>query len=98
MRAAKARCCSDRQVIEQPRLVREERQLLFRRDRVLRQVVAADANAAARGRNDAGQAAQRGGLARAVGPDQAHDFAGLHVKASSFTATNSPYSLVRAST
>ena len=43
-------------------------------------VVAADAHGAARGRNDAGEAAQRGGLARAVRADEAQHFAGLDGK------------------
>ena len=43
-------------------------------------IVTADAHGAARGRNDAGQTAQGGGLARAIRADQADDFAGLDGK------------------
>ena len=46
----------------------------------LGEVVSANVNAAAGGRDDAGEAAQSGGLACAVWSNEAHDFAGLNLK------------------
>ena len=70
----------DGEIIEQARFVGEKRELLFGSDRVADDVMAADAHDATGGRNDAGETAQRGGLARAVRADQAHHFAGLEGK------------------
>ena len=70
----------DGEIIEQARFVGEKRELFFGGNRVTNDVMAADANRSARGRNDAGKTAQRGGLARAVRADQADDFAGLDGK------------------
>ena len=61
----------DGEVIEQARFVGEKGELFLGGNRVADDVVAADAHGAARGRNDAGEAAQRGGLARAVRADEA---------------------------
>ena len=69
-----------RQVIEQARLVREERQLLLGRNRIAPKVMPANADAAPRRRNNAREAAQGGGLARAIGPHQAHHFARLNLE------------------
>ena len=69
------------QVIEQARLIREKRQLPLRRNRIGPKVMPANADAAARRRNNAREAAQGGGLARAIGPHQAHHLAGLNLEA-----------------
>ncbi len=70
----------DREVIEQARFVGEKGELFLGGQRVADDVVAADAHGTARGRNDAGQTTQCGGLARAIRADQAHHFAGLDRK------------------
>jgi len=49
-----------------------------RGERVAEDVVARDRRRAVGGRQEARQHAHRGGLAGAVGPEEAHDFAGLH--------------------
>src|SRR6266850_292589 len=70
----------DRQIIEKPRLVGEEREQSFRWDRIQANVVAANAYDASSRRNDAGEATHGGGFPRAVWADQPDDFAGLHGK------------------
>ena len=70
----------DRQIVEEPRFVGKEGQTLLGILRVPRQVASANADRAARWRNDAGEAAQGGCFTRAVGADKSEHFAGLHGK------------------
>ena len=70
-----AQVLDDGQVLEQLRLVGHERELPLGLDRLGGDVVAADGDVAVARCVDAGEAAQRGGLARAVRPDQADDLA-----------------------
>src|SRR5260221_160805 len=65
----------DRQVLEQMRFVRHERQPALGLERIVDEVVRVDAHVPRRRPQDAGQRAQRRRLARAVGPDEADDFA-----------------------
>ena len=74
----KRQVLAHREVVEEPRLVRKKRQCALGRHGIGGEVVAGDANRAARGGDDAGQAAQRAGLARAVGPHEAQHLAGPH--------------------
>src|SRR5439155_1168352 len=59
------------QVIEQPGLVRHERELPLGADRIAIEVPAPDADRAARGSHDADETAQRRRLASSVGADEA---------------------------
>ena len=68
----------DCQVIEQARFVGEKGQPPLGFDGVAPHVVAADSHRAAGRRDDAGQTAQRGRFARAIGADQADHFPGAH--------------------
>jgi hypothetical protein len=63
----------DGQVVEEVRLVGDEGELALGRDGVGGEVHAGHAHAPRRGDEDAGAAAERGGLAGAVGPDQPDD-------------------------
>src|SRR4051794_35399222 len=56
----------DGEVVEEPRLIRHEREMPFGVDRVAAEVEPADADDAVRGRMNARQGAERGGLAGAV--------------------------------
>jgi len=62
-----------RQVVEQVRFVGHEGELLARRDGLFDEIVAADADGSGRHRDDAGEAAQRGGLSGAVRSHQPED-------------------------
>ena len=66
------------EVVEEPRLIRKERERALGRHRIGGDVVARDADDARGGRDDAGQAPEGGGLARPVGPNQAKHFPGAH--------------------
>ena len=63
----------DREVLEEMRLVTNERDPALGFDRLAGDVVAADENGSARWTVDAGDASQRGRLARSVGTDEADD-------------------------
>jgi hypothetical protein len=65
------------QVLEEPRLIGKKRELALGRDGIGGEVDARDSQGPRRRRDDAGGAAEGGGLARAVGSDQAHDLARL---------------------
>ena len=65
----------DGEVFEQAWFVGNERDLPLRGDRIRSHVETAQARAAERGRDDAGEAAQRRGLARPVRPNQTHHLA-----------------------
>ena len=69
-----------RKVIEQPRFIGEKGKLPFGGNRIGGQVFPGDAHGSAGRGDDAGQAAQGGGFARAIGPDQTHHFARSHGK------------------
>ena len=62
-----------RQVVEQARLVGDERQPAFRVQRLRRQIEARDPDVACARRDDPRHATKRGRLARAVGPDEPQD-------------------------
>lgn len=64
------------EVVEEIRLIGEKCQLAFGLHRRSGEVPPADEDAPGRRPVDAHQAAERGGLARAVGPDEPEDFAG----------------------
>ncbi len=72
------------QIVEQPRLVRDEGQLALGPDsfgRISQQFVSRDTHPAGIRGDDPGHATQRRGLARSVGAHQADDLAGLHRQA-----------------
>ncbi len=69
-----------RHVLEEPRFVREEREGLLGAQGVRQQIVAGDANFSGGRRDDAGEGSQGGGLARAVGANEAEHFTGAHRK------------------
>ena len=65
-----------RQVIEQARFVRKKGQVPLGFNGIAPHAVPADLHRAARRRDDAGEAAEGGGFARAIGADQPDDFPG----------------------
>ena len=65
----------DGEVVEEPRLVGHEGEMPLRVDRIAAKVEAADADDAVGRRMNAGQRAQRGGLAGAVRTDQSENLA-----------------------
>ena len=69
------------EVLEEARLVREEGQLALGLHRVRGEQVPRDAHLPRGGREDAREAAQRGGLPCPVGPHQAQHLAGRHAEA-----------------
>lgn len=66
---------TDGEIIEEPGFVGEERERALGGQRGGGEVVTGDAEGAGAGGNDAGEAAERGGFAGAVGADEAEDFA-----------------------
>ena len=71
---------ADGEVVEEPRLVGEKCEELFCFERIIAQIVPPDFYAPMGRGDDARDAAQRGRLARAVRPDEAHHFSRLHAE------------------
>ena len=81
----------DREIVEQVRLVGDERERALGGDRVRLDVVPGDRDGAARRRDDAGEAAKRRRLAGAVRADEPEDLARRRRRSStSRTAAKSP--------
>ena len=69
---------ADREVVEEPGFVGEKRELALGGDGIGGEIDTANADGAAVGGDDAGEAAERAGFAGAVGADEAEDLAGLN--------------------
>jgi hypothetical protein len=66
----------DREILEQLRLVGNERELLLRLNRLGRKRMAGDGNASSRRRDDSGNGPERCRLSGAIRPDEAEDLTG----------------------
>ena len=80
MPSGQAQVLDDGEVLEEMRLVADERNQALGFDRLADDVMAADEDGSSRRTVDAGDAAEGGGLACSVGADQADDLTRGHVE------------------